>query len=109
LIISPVLRFLEQQPGFKTKKSESLHFLWMKTKQSACGAHPLAQLELGWCQDNRNRSNQESKFDFLATRQQLEKIDGGQQKLKVVGPRQPTDNQIYAVPANQFSPSAGTT
>jgi len=67
------------------------------------------RLRLRWCQDNRNRSNQESKFDFLATRQQLEKIDGGQQKLKVVGPRQPTDNQIYAVPANQFSPSAGTT
>jgi len=22
---------------------------------------------LGWCQDNGNRSNQESKFDFLAT------------------------------------------
>jgi len=22
---------------------------------------------LGWCQDNRNKSNQESKFDFLAT------------------------------------------
>jgi len=37
-----------------------------------------------WCQDNRNRSNQESKFDFLATRQQLGKIDGGQQKIKIV-------------------------
>jgi len=37
----------------------------------------------GWCQDNRNRSNQESKFDFLATRQQLGKIDG-QQKIKIV-------------------------
>jgi len=24
---------------------------------------------VGWRQDNRNRSNQESKFDFLATRQ----------------------------------------
>jgi len=36
------------------------------------------------CQDNRNRSNQESKFDFLAIRQQLGKIDGGQQKLKIV-------------------------
>jgi len=29
---------------------------------------------LGWCQDNGNRSNQESKFDFLATRQRLVKI-----------------------------------
>jgi len=28
-------------------------------------------------QDNGNRSNQESKFDFLATRQQLVKIDEG--------------------------------
>jgi len=24
--------------------------------------------KLGWRQDNRNRSNQESKFDFVATR-----------------------------------------
>jgi len=61
---------------------------------------------LGWCQDNRNRSNQESKFDFLATRQQLGKIDGGQQKIKLSAP---TDNQIYRAPANPFSPSAGTT
>jgi len=30
---------------------------------------------LGWRQDNRNRSNQESKFDFLATHQCLVKID----------------------------------
>jgi len=34
-------------------------------------------------------SNQESKFDFLATRQQLGKIDGGQQKNKNY-PLQPT-------------------
>jgi len=33
---------------------------------------------LGWRQDNGNRSNQESKFDFLATRQCLVKIDEGQ-------------------------------
>jgi len=39
---------------------------------------------LGWRQDNRNRPNQESKFDFLTTRQQLGKIDGGQQKIKIV-------------------------
>jgi len=39
---------------------------------------------LGWRQDNRNRSNQESKFDFLATLQQLGKMNGGQQKIKIV-------------------------
>jgi len=45
---------------------------------------------LGWCQDNGNRSNQESKIDFLATRQELifwplaRKIDEGQQKIKIV-------------------------
>jgi len=39
---------------------------------------------LGWRQDNGNRSNQDSKFDFLATRQCLVKIDQGQQKIKIV-------------------------
>jgi len=39
---------------------------------------------LGWRQDNGNRSNQKSKFDFLATRQCLVKIDEGQQKIKIV-------------------------
>jgi len=39
---------------------------------------------VGWRQDNRNRSNQESKFDFLATRQRLVKIGEGQQKIKIV-------------------------
>jgi len=39
---------------------------------------------VGWRQDNRNSSDQESKFDFLATRQQLGKIDRGQQKIKIV-------------------------
>jgi len=39
---------------------------------------------VGWCQDNGNRSNQESKFEFLATRKCLEKIDEGQQKIKIV-------------------------
>jgi len=39
---------------------------------------------LGWRQDNGNRSNQESKFDFLATRQYLVKIVKGQQKIKIV-------------------------
>jgi len=39
------------------------------------------------------------------------KIDEGQQKIKIFCTKSstPTDNQIYAVPANQFSPSAGTT
>jgi len=41
-------------------------------------------ITLGWCQDNGNRSNQESKFDFLATHQRLVKIDQGQQKIKIV-------------------------
>jgi len=39
---------------------------------------------VGWCQDNRNRSNQETKFDFLATHQRQGKIDEGQQKIKIV-------------------------
>jgi len=56
--------------------------------------------ELGWRQNNGNRSNQESKFDFLlATCQCLVKIDEAQQKIKIVC--QP--------PANEFSPSPGTT
>jgi len=43
------------------------------------------------------------------------KIDEGQQKIKIVRGTQkikssaPTDNQIYAVPANQISPCLGTT
>jgi len=81
---------------------------------------------IGWRQDNGNWSNQELKFDFLATRQCLVKID---KKIKssapadnqiygllpinflplLAPPYAPTDNQIYGVPANQFSPSAGTT
>jgi len=40
--------------------------------------------QFGWRQDNGNRSNQESKFDFLATRQRLLKIYEGQQKIKIV-------------------------
>jgi len=44
-----------------------------------------------WRQDNGNRSNQESKFDFLATRQQLVKIDEGQQKIKIVRSNQQSD------------------
>jgi hypothetical protein len=33
--------------------------------------------QVGWRPDNGNRSNQESKFDFLATRQCLVKNDEG--------------------------------
>jgi len=39
---------------------------------------------LGWRQDNGNKSNQESKVDFLATCQCLVKIDKGQQKIKII-------------------------
>jgi len=39
---------------------------------------------LGWCQDNGNGSNQESKFDFLATHQCLVKNGVGQQKIKII-------------------------
>jgi len=41
---------------------------------------------VGWRQDNGNRSNQESKFDFLATHHCLVKIDEEQQKIKIVLP-----------------------
>jgi len=44
----------------------------------------LKSKRLGRCQDNGNRSNQESKFEFLATRKCLEKIAEGQQKIKIV-------------------------
>jgi len=44
----------------------------------------LILIGLGWRQDNGNRSNEESKFDFLATRQCPLKIDEGQQKIKIV-------------------------
>jgi len=37
--------------------------------------------KVGRRQNNGNWSNQESKFDFLATRQCLLKIDEGQQKI----------------------------
>jgi len=45
---------------------------------------------LGWCQDNGNRSNQESKFDFVATHQCLVKIDEAQQKINKNHLHQPT-------------------
>jgi hypothetical protein len=38
----------------------------------------LSEVRLGWRQDIGNWSNQESKFDFLATRQCLVKINKGQ-------------------------------
>jgi len=37
---------------------------------------------VGWRQGNGNRTNQKSKFDFLATHRSLVKIDEGQQKNK---------------------------
>jgi len=81
---------------------------------------------VGWRQDNGNRSNQESKFSGHSP----VKIYEGQQKIKIVRTNRQSNlrsfcqsifslyphlllvcanNQIYAVPANQFSPSAGTT
>jgi hypothetical protein len=35
----------------------------------------ILYLGVGWRQDNGNRSNQEAKFDFLATCQCVVKID----------------------------------
>jgi len=52
------------------------------------------------------QSNQESKFDFLATPQQLVKIDEGQQKIKIVRTNRQSNLRGST---NQFSPSAGTT
>jgi len=56
---------------------------------------------LVWCQDNRNRSNKESKFDFLATRQCLVKIDEGQQKIKIVHTNRPSN--LWASSQSIFS------
>jgi len=54
---------------------------WGGTRRSARrffrggGRHEgLSEVRLGWRQDIGNWSNQESKFDFLATRQCLVKI-----------------------------------
>jgi len=80
-------------------------------------AHPLAgPLEqhlvkaptpVGWCQDNGNRSNQESKFDFLATRKCLGKIGEGQQKIKIV--RTNRQSNLRSSCQSIFSLSLGTT
>jgi len=68
-----------EQTSIMQKKQESLsRFLFRPQMKKR------PPILLRWCQDNRNRSNQESKFDFLATRQQLGKIDKGQQKIKIV-------------------------
>jgi len=40
--------------------------------------------KIGGRQDIGNRSNQESKFDFLSTRQGLVKMDEGHEKIKIV-------------------------
>jgi len=49
---------------------------WL-TFSSCQGIAMMDLLLLRWRQDNGNRSNQESKFDFLATHQCLVKIDEG--------------------------------
>jgi len=54
------------------------------TTAAANAAFSSSSSSLGWRQDNGNRSNQESKFDFLATHQRLVKIYEGQQKIKIV-------------------------
>jgi len=59
--------------------------------------------DFGWRQDNGNRSNQESKFDFLTTRHLLWKIDGGQQKIKIVRSNQQSNlrtscQSIFSLP-----------
>jgi len=64
---------------------------------------------LGWRQDNRNRPNQESKFDFLTTRHLLGKIDGGQQKIKIVRSNQRSNlrascQSIFSLPRHLPSP-----
>jgi len=51
--------------GTVAKEGQSKHLNWS------------GRVCLGWCQDNGKGSNQESKFDFLATRQCLVKIDKG--------------------------------
>jgi len=63
--------------------------------------HP--RLLLGRRQDNRNRPNQESKFDFLATHQCLVKIGEGQQKIKIVRSNQQSNlwgscQSIFSLP-----------
>jgi len=50
--------------------------------------------EVGWCQDNGNMPNQESKFDFLATCRCLVKIDEGQQKIKIVHSNQQSNLSV---------------
>jgi len=84
----------ESSTLFVLAEWRSCHFLLVKRKMKIelgemlgwrqSGIKKFDFLATRWCQDNRNRSNQESKFDFLATRQQLGKIDRGQQKIKIV-------------------------
>jgi len=57
---------------------------WRVARKSKVGEDDFFNNELGWRQDNGNRFNQESKFDFLATHQRLVKIDEGQRKIKIV-------------------------
>jgi len=70
------------EPQKKLQRTNKNCFFLKKPQKTQLFQFNLFQL--GWRQDNGNRSNQESKFDFLATRQQLGKIDGGQQKIKII-------------------------
>jgi len=67
-------------------------FFWFKPEQHKKWVFFVLECakceKVGWCQDNGNRSNQDSKFDFLAIRQCLVKIDKGQQKIKIVSSNQ---------------------
>jgi len=64
---------------------------------------------IGWRQGNGNMSNQESKFDFLATHQCLVKIDK-EQKIKIVRTNQQSNLQascqsIFSLPWHHPSQS----
>jgi len=72
----------ERRRDRESKKTEVVDLLIVMSRAAAVPI--IAVLSLGWRQDNGNWSNQESKFDFLATRQCLVKIDEGQQKIKIV-------------------------
>jgi len=69
------------------QKSASMVGVAYQTAMSGLeGAAKMTGGLVGWRQDNGNRSNQESKFDFLATLHCLVKIDKGQQKIKIIHP-----------------------
>jgi len=62
----------KQLPQVKEKRVPALILCCTFIEQwSTIGSASLRDITLGWRQDNGNWSNQESKFDFLATRQCL--------------------------------------